>query len=99
MEKASSQKQNRAKGTFIVINIRGIHTRPATEIVKLANRYKSMIKLFYRHAEANAKSLLNILMLAAEKGAKIRVEAEGEDAAEAVNALLKLAKDQFNMSY
>lgn len=101
MEKimGSPLKQNRAKGTFVVINVRGIHTRPATEIVKTANRFQSSIKLYYRNGEANAKSLLSILMLAAEKGAKIRVEAEGEDASEAVNALLKLAKDQFNMSY
>jgi phosphocarrier protein HPr len=93
------KKPSRAKGSFVVMNIRGIHTRPATEIVKFATRYKASIKLFYRNAEANAKSLLSILMLAAEMGAKIRVEAEGEDAVEALNAMVKLAKDQFNMSY
>lgn len=95
----TSQRQGRAKGTFVVINIRGIHTRPATEIVKTAARYKSTVMLYHRNSEANAKSLLSILMLAAEKGTKVRIEAEGEDAEEVVSALLELAKNQFNMSY
>ena len=87
------------KDSFIILNDKGLHTRPSTELVKCASGYKSEINLFYRKNKVNAKSLLGILMLAAEKGAKIKIEAEGEDAKIAVNAILKLAKHQFNMNY
>jgi phosphocarrier protein len=48
---------------------------------------------------ANAKSLLGVLTLAAAKGARVRIEASGEDAEQAVEALLELAELQFNMDY
>ena len=47
----------------------------------------------------NAKSLLGILMLAAEKGSRISIEAIGDDAEEAILALQKLAQRRFNISY
>jgi phosphocarrier protein len=52
-----------------------------------------------KKTEANAKSILGILMLAASKGSKIRVEAIGPDADEALQALLSLAASNFNFSY
>lgn len=87
------------KGAFVVGNDRGLHTRPSTEIVKCASSFKSDVKLTYQKNEANAKSLLGILMLAATKGAKINIAAEGVDADEAVQSLLKLAKNNFNIRY
>jgi phosphocarrier protein len=57
------------------------------------------VQLSYRSYAVNAKSLLGILMLAAERGAKITVEATGEDAEKAVEALLRLAKNRFNIKY
>jgi phosphocarrier protein len=93
-------KKGEAKGTFTVRNDRGLHTRPCTEIVKCAAQYKSQVKLRHKKSEVNAKSLLGILMLAATKGTKIVVHAEGQDAEEAVNALLNLATEKnFNISY
>ena len=86
-------------GSFIVRNDKGLHTRPSTELVKCASQYKSQITLCYKKTEVNAKSLLGILMLAAEKGSKIKVEAVGKDAEAAIEALLKLATHQFNMDY
>lgn len=84
---------------FIVKNDRGIHTRPATEIVKCAASFNSDIYLTYQKLEVNAKSILGILMLTAGRGARIRITAKGDDAAEAVQALLDLAKNQFNAKY
>lgn len=93
-------KKGEAKGTFTVRNDRGLHTRPCTEIVKCAANYKSHVKLRHKKNEVNAKSLLGILMLAATKGSKISIHAEGHDAEEAVNALLDLATEKnFNISY
>ncbi len=87
------------KGQFIIRNDRGLHTRPSTEIVKCAAGFKSKITLKYQNTMANAKSLLGVLMLAAARGAKVKVEAEGEDSAEAVQALIQLAAEQFYVKY
>ena len=88
-----------AKGTFVISNDRGLHTRPATELVKCASGFKSQLRLFYQKTEVNAKSLLSILTLAAIKGAKIRIEASGDDAEEAVQQIISLAGKNFNIKY
>jgi phosphocarrier protein len=93
---ASSQK---AAGTLIVTNDKGLHTRPSTEIVKCATTFKAQIHLRYQDSCANAKSLLSILMLAAARGARIDVEATGEDASAAVETILNLARNKFNIKY
>ncbi len=87
------------QASFVVKNGKGLHTRPSTELVKCAANFRSEIYLHYKDLSVNAKSLLGILMLAAHKGAKIRVEAYGEDAEEAVAALLRLAHEQFKVKY
>lgn len=92
-------KKGRARGCFIVANDRGLHTRPSTEIVKCATSFKSEVRLAYQKNQVNAKSILGVLMLAAEKGAKIHIEAIGDDASEAVASLITLAGKQFNIKY
>ena len=92
-------KKEKCKGMFVVRNMRGLHTRPSTEIVKCASGFKAEVKLCYHKQEVNAKSLLGILMLAASKGAKISVEAVGEDAKNAVESLILLARNNFNIQY
>ena len=99
-EKSKNSKEGcSAKGIFVVGNDKGLHTRPSTELVKLAATYKADVKLIYQKNEVNAKSLLGILMLAAAKGSRINIEATGEDAQDAVDGILKLAKSNFNMRY
>ncbi|KPK32534.1 MAG: phosphocarrier protein HPr [Chlamydiae bacterium SM23_39] len=92
-------KEKKREGFFKVINSKGLHTRPSTELVKCAASFNSKIKLRYRNFVVNGKSLLGILMLAAGRGAKIKVEAMGADADTAVKTILKLAKRQFNIKY
>jgi phosphocarrier protein HPr len=87
------------KGLFVVGNDRGLHTRPSTEIVKCASAFRSEVKLIYKKKEVNAKSILGILMLAATKGAKISIIAEGIDAEAAVQSLQNLASKKFNIRY
>ena len=89
----------KAKAAFIVLNEKGLHTRPSTELVKCATKFKSQITLYYQAICVNAKSLLGILMLAASKGSKIRIEAEGVDAQAAVETLLALARSKFHIKY
>ncbi len=89
----------KTKTVFSILNDKGLHTRPSTELVKCAAKFNAHIELSYRNYVVNAKSLLGILMLGAEKGAKIGIEAVGVDAEEAVSALLDLARSGFNIKY
>ena len=89
----------KAKGSFTILNDKGLHTRPSTELVRCAANFTSQITLTYKNTQVNAKSLLGILMLAAERGAKITIEAEGDDAEKAIATLLKLAQNRFNVKY
>ena len=91
--------KKKIKDAFVVMNERGLHTRPSTELVKCATGFKSQVTLSYHDATVNAKSLLGILMLAASRGSKIRVEAEGDDAEDAMDSILKLARSKFNIRY
>lgn len=91
--------KEKVTGTITIKNDKGLHTRPSTELVKLAANFRAQISLHYRDFSVNAKSLLGILMLAAERGAKIRVEADGEDAEKAVFSILELAENKFNINY
>lgn len=88
-----------SQGSFIILNDRGLHCRPSTEIVKCAASFKSDIFLNYRKNRVNAKSLFGILTLAASKGSEIKIEAMGVDAEEAVAALLDLAGESFKINY
>lgn len=90
---------NRVKAVLVILNDKGLHTRPSTELVKCAAHFNCEVHLSYRNYVVNAKSILGILMLAAEKGAKVSIEAIGEDAEAAIQALLKLAKNRFNIKY
>lgn len=94
-----NKKISKKKANFVVANDKGLHTRPSTELVRCTSSFNSRINLYYRNYIVNAKSLLGILMLAAGKGAKISIEAEGEDAENAVKAILNLAKNKFNIKY
>ncbi len=71
----------------------GLHARPAARFVKTAKQFSSEIVVIKGEREANAKSSLKIMTLGAKKGDKIVVRAEGEDAEEAVNALVGLISE------
>lgn len=78
-----------------VVNANGIHARPAAEIVKTAAKFKSHITIGRDGVEVNGKSIMGVMMLAAECGSVVRVTAEGEDADAAVEALATLIASKF----
>lgn len=80
---------------FIISNELGLHARPAAQLVKIANRYKSNIILYKDDREVNGKSIMGILMLAAPKGSEIEIAAEGDDAEAAVHELGDLIDNKF----
>ncbi|MEO0019285.1 MAG: HPr family phosphocarrier protein [candidate division WOR-3 bacterium] len=72
----------------------GLHARPAAEFVKIAERFKSKVRLSKDGIWVNGKSILAILSLAAEKGSLVTLEVTGEDEEEAFRALKeKLTSD------
>lgn len=76
----------------------GLHARPSTMIANLASNFKSeiFIERISDGMRANAKSVFGVMMLAAPKGTVLKIEAEGEDAEEAVKALLELINRGFD---
>lgn len=71
-----------------VKNDLGLHTRPATTVVKLLQNCKSHVSFTYKKDTINAKSIMSILMLAAKKNAKITITTDGEDAEEVMAKLV-----------
>ncbi|MBD3426449.1 MAG: HPr family phosphocarrier protein [Candidatus Omnitrophica bacterium] len=72
---------------IVVKNKTGLHARPAALFVQIANKYQSDITIIKDDQEVNGKSIMGILMLAAEKGSKVTIVANGEDAEHAVKEL------------
>ncbi len=81
--------------TVRIQNRAGMHARPAAEFVKLAGRFRAQVRVARESLEVDGKSIMGVLMLAAEQGSELRVTASGEDAAEAVEALVALVSRGF----
>ena len=79
----------------VVKNRAGIHARPAASIVKLANKFKADIKIKKENDEINAKSIMGIITLAATFQTELKIIADGEDEAAAVEALYNLFENKF----
>jgi phosphotransferase system HPr (HPr) family protein len=73
----------------------GLHARPAGALVRVAKQFKAEIKVGHRDKEANGKSILSVLSLGAEKGSLVSVEADGDDADQALAALQELVQAKF----
>lgn len=82
--------------TFMIKNKLGLHARAAALLVKTANQFVSEVSIEKDGLEVNGKSIMGILMLAATKGTKITLKAEGKDAAQAILTLGKLIENKFN---
>lgn len=79
----------------ILTNPTGLHARPASLLVQTAAKFKSNITLEKEGRNVNAKSIMGVLSLGADKGSRIKISVEGEDAEEALKALLDLIHDNF----
>ncbi len=81
--------------TFTVSNKLGIHARPASLLAKTANQFSADVTISKDGTDVDAKSILGLLMLAAGFGSEVSFRAQGEDAAEALDALEKLISEKF----
>lgn len=91
MESSGSETRR----TVLIKNRYGLHARPAAELVKLATKFRSDVYVRKDDLEVNGKSIMGIMMLAAEHGCSITIRAEGEDAEAAVDALAGLVESRF----
>ena len=79
-----------------VPNALGMHARPSAEFVKLAGSFAASVTVGRGDLNVNGKSIMGVLMLAAEQGSSLIISAEGDDAEEAVAALAALVKRGFD---
>ncbi len=84
--------------TVQIVNRNGLHARPAAEIVKLAAKFQSEITVVKDDLDVNGKSIMGVMMLAAEHGSSITFRAEGPDADQALEALATLVGNKFGES-
>ena len=78
-----------------IVNKYGLHARPAAELVKLANRFASDVWIRKEDTEVSGKSIMGVMMLAAECGSTVEIRAQGEDSQAAVDALAQLIQNRF----
>lgn len=79
-----------------IVNPLGMHARPAAEFVKTASRFQCAVQVTKDDLSVNGKSIMGMMMLAAERGSTMRIRADGEDAGAAMDALLALVADGFH---
>ena len=78
-----------------IINKLGLHARASAKITQLAGNYQSEVWLSRNKLRVNAKSIMGVMMLAANKGSKINIEIIGPDETEAMLALVTLIENYF----
>lgn len=82
--------------TLTVTNKLGIHARPAGMIVDITGPAKSDVSIIFEGSKANAKSILNVMMLAIPMGSDVKFEIDGEDEEDVAQKLERLFNDKFN---
>ena len=85
-----------ARRTMDIVNKLGLHARAAAKLIDLASGFESRIRIRRDGREADAKSIMKVMMLAASRGTSIEVVAHGEDAEEAVEAIERLVAGRFD---
>jgi phosphocarrier protein HPr len=79
-----------------IVNPLGMHARPAAEFVKVANRFRASVEARKDDLTVNGKSIMGVMMLAAECGSSLTLRTDGDDARDAMEALAALVAAGFN---
>lgn len=87
-----------AERSVQVVNRNGVHARPAAEIVKAASKFKSDVTIVRDDLEVNGKSIMGVMMLAAEMGSTLVLRANGPDEEQAVEAIAQVIAGKFGES-
>ena len=79
----------------VIVNKLGLHARAAAKLVQLSSQFRSAISLEKDGEQADAKSIMEVLMLAGTKDSRLRIRAEGSDEAEALEEICRLIGNKF----
>lgn len=83
------------QGQALVANKHGLHARPVTQFVQLANQFQSKVEVSNGELVVDGKSLMSMLRLAAGAGTLLQIKAKGRDAGQAVEKLIELIDSRF----
>lgn len=86
----------RASKTVTIVNKLGLHARAATQLVQVANKFDATVTLVKGEKEADANSVLGLMMLESHQGEQVEIISDGEDAEEALHAIASLIDGKFN---
>ncbi|MDO8893881.1 HPr family phosphocarrier protein [Nitrosomonas sp.] len=78
-----------------IVNKLGLHARASAKLTKLASQFKCEVWATKNNRRVNAKSIMGVMTLAANKGSRIQIETTGDDEVEAMTALVALVEDYF----
>ena len=78
-----------------IVNKQGLHARPAAQLVTAATKFESEVFFVKGDLRINGKSIMGVMMLAAEQGSELIVEATGPDEEEAIEAILEVIASGF----
>lgn len=92
----SNGKVGSIEKTMTIVNKLGLHARAATQLVQLANQFDAKIVLKKEDKEADANSVLGLMMLESHQGEKVTVVVDGDDAPAAMAAIEQLIAGKFN---
>jgi phosphocarrier protein HPr len=81
--------------TVTIVNKAGMHTRPASNIVKIASKYRSDFYIVKNGYSINGKSIIGVMTLAAEQGSKLTLKLDGDDEQKAADELQKFFDEGF----
>ncbi len=93
--KKSTPDTNRCAREVVIQNRNGLHARPAAMLVKVSSRFRSEIWVEKDSERVNGKSIMGLMMLAAGKGSKLNIIAEGSDAERALEEIQQLIESRF----
>lgn len=91
----SGDATGRARHAVTVVNVKGLHARASAALSRLAGEFESKVIVSHKGERADARSIMDLLLLVAARGCEIEIEAEGPDAAQAVTAIASLVADGF----
>jgi len=92
----SNEEANSIEKTMTIVNKLGLHARAATQLVQLANQFDAKIVLKKGDKEADANSVLGLMMLESHQGEQVTVVVDGADATAAMAAIEQLIAGKFN---
>ncbi len=96
IEPPMSQDVSVARRTVQILNLYGLHLRPAEKFVGLAHQHQAEVRVRHQGNEFNGKSILDLMSLAAECGTWLELEAQGPDAEATLTALAELIAARFH---